>query len=242
MVSSSPGDYYEIYWRSLDIAMGLFSSATQSNPTRPAVPSAIVSVSQVMTGTNGTTPTFYGTPYNIVKWGAGATLSATSSIYDIGLVGIGTTTPTHTLSLVGTHNILSVSGSTGSLLQVNSPNSVLEVYADNRVIIGDYQAPSLYTSKFTSVGTSNVDIYQFATASYDGAFIDYVIKSATNSRSGNIVANWNGVTVQYFENSTLDIGDTNGFTFSFTMSGNYAIFSGIAPTNTWDVKTMIRAI
>ena len=41
------GDYFEIYWSSLDTDIRLITGATQSNPTRPAIPSATVNVNLV---------------------------------------------------------------------------------------------------------------------------------------------------------------------------------------------------
>jgi hypothetical protein len=47
LVQTSPGDYYEIIWHSLDTNMRLLSRASQNNPARPAIPSVILTVSQV---------------------------------------------------------------------------------------------------------------------------------------------------------------------------------------------------
>ena len=41
------GDYFELYWASLDTDVQLVAGSTQSNPTRPAIPSAMVNVSLV---------------------------------------------------------------------------------------------------------------------------------------------------------------------------------------------------
>jgi hypothetical protein len=186
----------------------------------------------------------------------------------IGNVGIGTVSSSSTKVLIsGTSSVLNVIGSvtnstvfevngvsgqlfsisdslTGSLFSVNDISGlpILEVFSDNTTLIGDYIAPSLYTTKRVDVGTSSTDIYSFATASYDGAFVDYVIKNGINSRSGNIMAHWNGPSIQFTENSTLDIGTTSGFTFSFVISGTYGVLRGQASTTGWTVKTIIRSI
>ena len=132
----------------------------------------------------------------------------------------------------------------GNLFSVNDVSGlpILEVYSDSTVLIGEYLAPSLYTTKKTTVGTTSVDIYSFATSSYDGAYIDYTIKKSGDSRSGNLVSNWNGSNVEYYENSTIDIGSTTGFTFSFVISGTYAVLRAEAPSAGWTVKTIIRSI
>ena len=184
-----------------------------------------------------------------------------------GSVGIGTMSSTSKVIIVGTSSVLNVIGSvtnstvfevngvsgqlfsindglTGSLFSVNDISGlpILEVFSDNTTLIGDYMAPSLYTTKKTTVGTSSTNIYSFATASYDGAFVDYTIKNGPNSRSGNLMATWNGSSIQYTESSTLDVGTTSGFTFSFAISGTYGVLRGQASTTGWTVKTIIRSI
>ena len=84
-------------------------------------------------------------------------------------------------------------------------------------------------------------IYSFATSSYTGAFVDYTATSGSNARAGSINAIWLGSNLQFSENSTMDIGTTSGLTFSFVISGTYAVLQAIASTN-WEVKTIIRSI
>lgn len=48
LVDASANDYYEIRWHSIDTTMRLLSRGTQSNPTRPAIPSLIVTVQQIV--------------------------------------------------------------------------------------------------------------------------------------------------------------------------------------------------
>ena len=47
VVQASAGDYYELCWASADTAMRLDYIAAQTSPTRPAIPSVIVTVTQV---------------------------------------------------------------------------------------------------------------------------------------------------------------------------------------------------
>ena len=46
-VQAAGGDYYELCWHSADTAVSLQAQGTASNPTRPAIPSVIVTVNQV---------------------------------------------------------------------------------------------------------------------------------------------------------------------------------------------------
>jgi len=133
---------------------------------------------------------------------------------------------------------------TGSLFGVNDISGfpILEVFSDNRTLIGDYQAPSLYTTKKSTLSSGSNNIYSFATASYTGAFIDYTLTSGANARSGNMMGIWNGSTVRFTDNSTLDIGVTTGVTFSMVISGTYAVLQANSDSSGWTVKTIIRSI
>lgn len=46
VVAAAPNDYFELYWWSNDIDLRLFAQGTQINPTRPAIPSVILTVTQ----------------------------------------------------------------------------------------------------------------------------------------------------------------------------------------------------
>ncbi len=47
VVAATGGDYYELYWHSSDTTVQITTAATGSNPTRPAIPSVILTVTQV---------------------------------------------------------------------------------------------------------------------------------------------------------------------------------------------------
>ena len=48
MSSFNSGDYFELYWHSIDTNMRILTRGTQSNPDRPSIPSIILTVQQVM--------------------------------------------------------------------------------------------------------------------------------------------------------------------------------------------------
>jgi hypothetical protein len=132
----------------------------------------------------------------------------------------------------------------GSLFSVNDISGlpILEVFSDNTTLIGDYQAPSLYTTKTVIANSGTTSIYSIATASYTGAFIDYNVVNGSNARSGNVTAIWLSSNIQYSETSTIDIGNTNPISFAFVISGTYAVLQAVTSTNGWTVKTIIRSI
>ena len=99
------------------------------------------------------------------------------------------------------------------------------------------------TNKITS-STSGVNVlYSLSTGSYDGAFVEYTIRSGSNARAGNFMAMWgNGGIVHYTDTSTTDFGSTAGFTFGASISGSNMVVSGSGTTAGWTIKAIIKAI
>ena len=180
-------------------------------------------------------------------------MGVTGSVYIQGGV-----TSSPVLTVVGASagaSVFSVQGTSGELFSVNdnlngslfsvndiSGLPVIEAFSDNTILMGDYSAPALYTSKKSTVSTSTASIYSFATASYTSAHVDYNIQNGVNLRAGSLVAVWQGSSIQFTEHSTMDIGTTSGFTFSFVISGTYAVLQARASTSSWTVKTILRSI
>ena len=173
-----------------------------------------------------------------------------------GRVGIGISGPSASLHILGgtATTVFKVDGTSGELFSITDSLSgslfsvndisglpILEVFSDNTTFIGEYPYAAMFTTKRTGIVSGTNSIYAFATASYTGAFIDYTATSGSNARSGNINAIWLGSNIQFSETSTLDIGTTSGLTFSFVISGTYAVFQAGAST-TWELKTIIRSI
>jgi hypothetical protein len=184
--------------------------------------------------------TFDGTRLSVT---GSAYISGTSSVLTV----VGSSSTSTVFSVQGlSGELFNVSDSlVGSLFSVNDISGlpILEVFSDDTTIIGAYQAQSLYTTKRVMVTASaTASIYSFATASYTSAHVDYNISSGSNSRAGTLTSVWQGGSITYIENSTLSLGTTSGFTFSFVISGTYAVLQAYASSSTWNVKTIIRAI
>jgi hypothetical protein len=135
---------------------------------------------------------------------------------------------------------------TGSLFSVNDISGIpiIEVFSDSTTIIGDYLAPSLYTTKrVTSISASTgTTIYSIPASAYTSAFIDYYVSGTTGMRAGNMMAIWSGTTVQSTDNSTTDIGSTLPLTFGWVASGTLTTFRASASTGNWIVESIIRAL
>jgi len=85
----------------------------------------------------------------------------------------------------------------------------------------------------------NSDTTIFDLGYFDGANIDYVIKSGSNMRAGHLMAVWNGTYASFNETSTLDLGDTSNI--SLTVSGLGVVSANIV-AGTWTVEALYRAL
>ena len=132
----------------------------------------------------------------------------------------------------------------GSLFSVSNVSGlpILEVFSDNTALVGDYLAPALITTKRMTENSGSTVIYSLPTASYDGAFFDYTIKSGSNARAGSIFGTYISTTASYTDTSTFDIGDTTGVAFALIVSGSNMVLTGSASTSGWALKTIIRSI
>jgi predicted RecA/RadA family phage recombinase len=131
----------------------------------------------------------------------------------------------------------------GSLFSVNDISGlpILEVFSDDTVLIGDSVAPALNTTKRVSI-TGSTTIYSMSTASYDGMFVEYTIRSGSNARMGQFMAMWSGVSTVVSDVSTVDFGNTSGVAFTSIISGSNMVMTGSASAGTWTGKFIIRTI
>jgi hypothetical protein len=173
-------------------------------------------------------------------------LSATTGT-SLTVISSGNSTSSPVFSVQGSQGeLFSVTDSlTGSLFSVSDISGlpILEVFSDSTTVIGDYQSPSLYTTKrMTITASTGTTIYSIPTSAYTSSFIDYNVSGSTGLRAGNIMAIWSGTSVNFTETSTNDLGNTTPLTFGFVMSGSSAVLQASASTSTWIVKTIVRGL
>ena len=123
---------------------------------------------------------------------------------------------------------------------VTSPGEKLEVNGNIKI-----QAALLSNQDNTDVDTGTETVANVAIATYTAAFFDFVIKKGTNVRSGTVYACHNGDTtplVEFTETSTQDLGDTSDVTLSVDISGGNMRLRATSLSESWSVKTLIRAI
>jgi hypothetical protein len=96
------------------------------------------------------------------------------------------------------------------------------------------------TINSTIVGSNN--LFQQATGSYTSAHGKYTLHNGTNARAGEFITVWNGNSVEYYDNSTNDIGNTEDITFqSLIVTGQIQI-NAVAASSGWTVKMLITYI
>ena len=137
----------------------------------------------------------------------------------------------------------------------------LKIYFDTAVAgtaavnVGGIALTSSYAEDFTINSAlltyqENIDVDSAAietvatvnTGSHSGAFFDYTCISGSNARAGTVMAIYNGGSVEYTDNSTSDIGDTSGVTFSVDTSGADMRLRATVTSDDWSIKTLVRAL
>ena len=161
------------------------------------------------------------------------------------IYGSGTTSPIFRIQ-GSSGELFSVTDSlVGELFAVNDISGIpiLQVYSDNRIILGDNVAPSLYTTaKVTASSGSSTSIYSVPVSAYTGAWFEYTAKGTTSLRAGNIASIFSGTSVSHNETTTTDIGDTSDLLLDVIISGTNATLTASATTSNWEIKTIIRSI
>ena len=227
---TAAADWRSIEW-SNNTGFGLYGAGTANNylggrlGIRTTNPQAILNV--VNTGTTGTTALFSGAGQNVVT-----------------IVGSGSTQPIFTVQ-GSSGELFSVTDSLiGSLFSVNDISGlpILEVFSNNTVLMGTYLAPSLNTTSRVTANSGTTTVYTIPQSAYTGAFFEYTVSDGTNLRAGNIMSIWSGVTVNFTETQTTDIGSTSAIAFTMSANTSNVILQTSATTNNWIVKTIIRSI
>jgi hypothetical protein len=227
---TSAYDYRAIEWTNTT-GYGLYGSASAPNYLQ----------GNTLIGTTANTGTYKLDVRGLTRFSAATGTSLT-------VISSGNSTSAPVFSVQGSQGeLFSVTDSlTGSLFSVSDISGlpILEVFSDSTTIIGDYQAPSLYTTKRVSsiTATTGTTIYSFPTSAYTSSFVDYFVSGSTGLRAGNMMAIWSGSTVNFTETSTNDIGVTTPLTFGYTISGSSAVLRASASTGTWIVESILRGL
>jgi len=93
------------------------------------------------------------------------------------------------------------------------------------------------TINSTIVGSNN--LFQQATGSFTSAHGKYTIYKGANSRAGEFVTSWNGTTTSYYDNSTVDIGNTTDITFQSSIVTSQIQINSTALSSGWTIKMLV---
>ena len=138
---------------------------------------------------------------------------------------------TGSANITGSLNVIGDNTTTGSLKLTGS------------IILSDSAGSALINTQNSNSIISGINtVAVIPTASYYGAFFDYVVKKGDNLRAGTVISVWSSTTWSYTDNSTTDIGNTSEVIFSIDLIGDNARLNVNVDTDTWTVKTLVRAI
>jgi hypothetical protein len=89
----------------------------------------------------------------------------------------------------------------------------------------------------TIVGSNN--LFQQATGSWTSAHGRYTVYKPGNSRAGEFITSWNDTTVSYYDNATVDIGNTADIVFQSAIITSEIQINAIAASSGWTVKMIV---
>jgi hypothetical protein len=178
-----------------------------------------------------------GTEWKFYSWTSGLNIfpAAAKDIF-IGRDGASTNLQLHNgiLKVLGTGNSY-FTGNVG--IGTTSPGAKVDIEGDLQV-----KGVNISNQENLDIDTGTETIATVVKANYDAAFFDYVVKNGTNLRAGTVMAVHDGTNVEFTDNSTKDIGDTSGVTFSVDISGTDLRLRATTTSDNWIIKTLVKSI
>ncbi len=134
----------------------------------------------------------------------------------------GTASFAQTASLVTGTVINAINAQSGSNFVVTSTLAIDETLTDFAKTIANTAA--------------TWNLFQQATGSWTSAHCRYTVYNAGNSRAGEFVTSWNGTTVSYYDNATVDIGNTSDITLQSSIAASQIKIDAVAASAGWTIK------
>ena len=175
---------------------------------------------------------------------AGETRLSGSGQNILTVIGSGDTQPLFTVQGSSGELFTITDSLVGSLFAVNDISGlpILEVFDDDTVHMGSYQAPSLNTTVLLNPSTGLSTVYSIPMSAYTGAWFEYTVSNIGGARAGQIMSIFSGNTVNFTETTTTDIGSTSDVTFTMSADSTNTLLQVSATTTGWEVKTIVRSI
>jgi len=189
----------------------------------PYTGSALITGSLVITGSTTSTLGFTGSLFGTSSWATSASQAVSSAFAT-------------SASYAATASVVLGSVTTASTASYATNFTVANTLTLDATLTDFYAV-----SPSTSPGINN--LFTQNTGSYTSAFGKYTVYSGSNSRAGEFVTSWNGTTVSYYDNATVDIGNTSAITFvSSIVTGQIQINTGAGTPSGWQVKMLTTFI
>ena len=94
-----------------------------------------------------------------------------------------------------------------------------------------------YATVASSIAGSN-NLFTQDTSSYTSAFFKYTVSNGGNTRTGEVIAAWNGTTTEFTDFSTVDIGNTTAVTASISIVSGQVQFNVQTNSSGWRIKSL----
>jgi cytoskeletal protein CcmA (bactofilin family) len=137
-------------------------------------------------------------------------------------------------------NFSGISGSVNTASASYAVTATTASYSTNFTVANqltiDQTLTDYHTVPSSIVGSNN--IFTKATGSYSSAFFKYSVTKGSNSRAGEVIAAWAGGTLQFTDNSTLDVGDTSGVVATAIIAASSVQFNITTADSAWTLKTL----
>ena len=172
--------------------------------------------------------------YALNATSASYALNATSASY-----ALNSTTASYALNSTSASYALNSTSASYALNATSASYAATASHANSGFSIGLSQIQTA-TVASSIVGANN--LFTDATGSYTAAKYLYTVTNGANARTGEVIAVWNGGSVQFTDNSTLDIGSTAAVTASVAIVTSQAQFNIQTNTSGWTIKSQVTYI
>ena len=126
-----------------------------------------------------------------------------------------------------------------ALEAVSASYAATASFANSGFNIGISQIQTATVASSTA-GANN--LFTTSTGSFTGAKYLYTVTNGSNARTGEVLAIWNNGSVQFTDNSTLDIGSTTAVTASVAIVTAQAQLNFETNTSGWTIKSQATFI
>jgi hypothetical protein len=137
-------------------------------------------------------------------------------------------------------NFSGINGSVNVATASYAINATTASYSTNFTVANqltiDQTLTDYHTVPSSIVGSNNM--FTRVTGSYSSAFFKYSVTKGSNSRAGEVMAAWAGGTLQFTDNSTLDVGDTSGVVATAIIAASSVQFNLTTADSGWTLKTL----